>query len=73
MEGAYHAVMREVASVYEVPVVDAPAQPDEYIDFCHVNAAGHARIGRHVARKLERMLQARQVAGISCHSSGSIA
>jgi len=59
MEHGYHAAMRDVARVYEIPVVDAPAQPDEYIDFCHVNPAGHARIGHHVARQLTRLLARR--------------
>ena len=56
LEDGYHAAMRDVARVYEIPVVDAPAEPDEDIDFCHVNAAGHARIGLQVARQLERVL-----------------
>ena len=56
----YNDIMRQVASAYDVEVVDAAKVLDEhpydYIDFCHFNVDGHRRVGELLASRISHVL-----------------
>jgi hypothetical protein len=51
LDSEYHAVMREIAEAEDVALVDGRAalQSGDYFDFCHFDAAGHARVAEVLA------------------------
>ena len=55
----YQAIMREVGASHDVEVVDGAAalQPEQYVDVCHFNAAGHAAVAAALAPRLAKRLR----------------
>src|SRR5262245_23900967 len=57
----YNDVMRQLGADLGVAVVDAgPAllpHPEDFVDYCHFNAAAHERVGALVAATLDAILQ----------------
>lgn len=55
----YNQIIREVAAAEDVPLVEAApwlaAHPEYYIDECHFNPAGHARVAAILAEKIAEM------------------
>lgn len=55
----YQAILREVGASKDVDVVDGAAalRPEQYIDICHFNAAGHAAVAAALAPRLAKLLR----------------
>ena len=70
LDTTYNDIMRQVAGVYGVELVDATkiqdAYPDAYIDFCHFNEDGHRRVAELLAGRIAHFLtiHARQARGV---------
>jgi lysophospholipase L1-like esterase len=60
-DAVYHEILFEVARRYGLPVIDGGAlleeDPSCYLDSCHFDETGHARIGRLLARRIEEILK----------------
>jgi lysophospholipase L1-like esterase len=55
----YQAIMREVGAALDVEVVEGAAalRPEQYVDVCHFNAAGHAAVAAALAPRLTKRLR----------------
>jgi lysophospholipase L1-like esterase len=54
-DAAYNAILREVAASAGVPVADAgELNGGDYLDFCHPNSRGHAKLARLLADLIRR-------------------
>lgn len=55
----YQAIMREVGAAHGVEVVEGAAalRPEQYVDVCHFNAAGHAAVAAALAPGLATTLR----------------
>lgn len=60
LDRTYNDIMRQVAGVYGVELVDATVMqdeyPDAYIDFCHFNEDGHRRVAELLAGRIAHFL-----------------
>jgi lysophospholipase L1-like esterase len=56
----YNRIMTDVASEYDVPVIDGASvlaeHPGDFVDFCHFNASGHRRVAELLAREITQVL-----------------
>jgi lysophospholipase L1-like esterase len=74
LDSEYHEIMREVAARNGVPVVDAGSElaaDGAYVDFCHFDARGHARIAAALIDSLSAVLNHKEKPAVD-YPAGSV-
>lgn len=60
LDTKYNRIMREIADVYKVEIVDAgrvlDEYPSDYIDYCHPDSNGHKRIAKLLYERISEIL-----------------